>query len=137
MVREGVTDQRCGISKIFNLIPLAYWPDVPEAISLPPGNDMQVKMEHGLLGSGPSRSDEVHAVRVERSADGAPDVEGRLGKVSDEVMVPGPEVFNVRARDDQRVARCSWIQREERDPVRTLCDHLGRLLATADPAEVA
>lgn len=51
---ERTTDHLCGIAKIVNLIPLAYRPDVPEAISLPPGNDMQVKVKDRLLCSGPS-----------------------------------------------------------------------------------
>ena len=41
-------------------------------------------MEHGLLCSGPSRSNEVHAVWVERSADGTPYFESRLGEIRDE-----------------------------------------------------
>ena len=104
-------------------------PDAAEAIPVPPGYDMEVQVEDGLLGSLACRSNEVHAFRRQCCVDRAANADHRRYQLSAQRGLHFPKVLDVSPRNNQRVSRGSGVERKERHPGLLLAHQLDRAIS--------
>ena len=112
-------------------------PRTNQGVTIPPGDDVHVKMEHVLPTRFPVRLKQSDTVGLETLPDQSGDSVRRLRHVGEGLLVDCPYVGGVQLRDDQRVAVTGGVAVEECQCAGVLVDDDGRRLAGHDCAEDA
>ena len=112
-------------------------PDIPQTIARPPGNHVQMKMEHRLGRRFARRADQVQAIWPKSCANGAPDADHRLHQPRAWHAARRPQVPHMRLGNDDRMARAHRPQGKERESIWRVGHDPCRPLTPDDLAELA
>lgn len=115
-----------------------WWPDIPDAIADPSGNEMEVKMEDRLLCSFTGGANQIHSIRRQGLPDRQANSNDTFHQARACCRIESKEVRDVRSRNHERVSEGCRSKWQERHPVGGCAHDLSRLVfASGYTTEVA